>query len=227
VAHVLPFVTTQAQLARFAVPDPQEVPRLLGQALRGEEALGLGKFCDLASGKLGNDGLSKSKAFGGALWLLWLRYEVRSYRNLMLRLQQLAQSPYYQAAGELQSIEGKAKGGKVYGLLTRILARSLPSAFRAMAKAQALESAVEVACAATRYRLDHGDYPPTAAVLVPDYLAAIPVDPFDGQALRYKKTGDGSVVIYAVGPDAVDHGGQVEGKSPADIGIILKLPCGR
>lgn len=66
---------------------------------------------------------------------------------------------------------------------------------------------------------------------MPDYLLdAIPVDPFDGKALRYKKNLDGALTIYSVGPDTVGDGGQVEspgkGKRPADVGVVLKLPLG-
>ena len=57
------------------------------------------------------------------------------------------------------------------------------------------------------YQKDQGKPPESLNVLVPKYLAEIPVDPFDGEPLRYDaKRG----VIYSVGRNRVDDGGQIE-----------------
>jgi hypothetical protein len=47
---------------------------------------------------------------------------------------------------------------------------------------------------------------------IPAYLERIPLDPFDGAPLRYRRLDDG-VVIYSVGPDGKDNGGKF-GKDP-------------
>ena len=100
-------------------------------------------------------------------------------------------------------------------------------------RAEALRSTVAVACAATRYRLDHGDYPATSNLLVPQYLETMPLDPFDGQPLRLKKLPDGGLRIYSVSTNGKDNGGNVDGtdaKHPIDTtdkGLILKLPAPR
>jgi hypothetical protein len=62
------------------------------------------------------------------------------------------------------------------------------------------------AVAAERYRREHGDWPEALADLVPGYLPAVPLDPFDGEPLRYRRT-DGGAVIYSVGEDDRDDGG--------------------
>jgi hypothetical protein len=62
------------------------------------------------------------------------------------------------------------------------------------------------AVAAERYRREHGNWPKTLADLVPAYLPAVPLDPFDGEPLRYRRTGGGAV-IYSVGEDGRDDGG--------------------
>jgi hypothetical protein len=63
------------------------------------------------------------------------------------------------------------------------------------------------AVAAERYRREHGDWPQAVADLVPGYLPAVPLDPFDGQPLRYRRT-DSGAVIYSVGEDGRDDGGE-------------------
>ncbi len=47
-----------------------------------------------------------------------------------------------------------------------------------------------------RYRQKHGHWPEELAELVPEQLAAVPVDPFDGQPLHYVKLSDG-VFVYS------------------------------
>jgi hypothetical protein len=42
---------------------------------------------------------------------------------------------------------------------------------------------------------------------VPDFLAAPPRDLMDGQPLRYRLNSDGSFVLYSVGEDGQDEGG--------------------
>jgi len=82
------------------------------------------------------------------------------------------------------------------------------------------ESAVAVdiartACAAELYRMKHGDYPPSANDLVPDFIDRIPEDLFNpGTPLRYKKGAQGDRYrIYSVGQNGADDGGVVEFQS--------------
>jgi ABC-type transport system involved in multi-copper enzyme maturation permease subunit len=71
-----------------------------------------------------------------------------------------------------------------------------------------LRSAV-VALAAERYRHQHSRWPDTLDALVPAFLPRVPLDPHDGMPLRYRRLPKG-VVIYSVGPDAVDNGGNLD-----------------
>ncbi len=75
------------------------------------------------------------------------------------------------------------------------------------------------ALAVERYRLARGKLPEALGQLVPDYLAAVPEDPFDGTPLRYRRTERG-FVVYSVGEDGNDDGGKavaptVQGKPAA------------
>jgi hypothetical protein len=85
------------------------------------------------------------------------------------------------------------------------------------------------ALAVERYRLAHGAWPRDLAGLVPTYLKEVPMDPFDGQPLRYRRTESGAA-LYCVGPDGKDDQGTVlrgtlsEGP---DIGFELWEPVKR
>jgi hypothetical protein len=59
------------------------------------------------------------------------------------------------------------------------------------------------AVAADRYRIKHGAWPRALTALVPDYLASVPLDPFDGAPLRYCRIESGAV-IYSIGKDGRD-----------------------
>jgi hypothetical protein len=77
------------------------------------------------------------------------------------------------------------------------------------------------ALAVLAYRVTNGSLPSKLEDLVPAYLAAVPVDPFDGQPLRYKKLAKG-YVVYSVGEDGFDNGGK-QGFGPGtDITFIVE-----
>lgn len=57
------------------------------------------------------------------------------------------------------------------------------------------------------YREDNGALPAGLTALVPEYLSAVPEDPFAQAPLSYRQTSDG-FVVYSVGPDIIDDGGQ-------------------
>ncbi len=74
---------------------------------------------------------------------------------------------------------------------------------------QANRRAAAALVAIRLYQADHdGANPPSLEALVPEYLSAVPVDPFspDGGPLRYLANAEGPVV-YSVGFDGIDGGG--------------------
>lgn len=67
--------------------------------------------------------------------------------------------------------------------------------------------AAATALAIERYRLKHeGKLPENFSMLVPEYLPAMPIDPFTGEALQYRKR-DKGFIVYSVGADRQDDGG--------------------
>ena len=71
------------------------------------------------------------------------------------------------------------------------------------------------------YKLQHGGFPRQLADLVPDYLPAVPEDPFRARPLVYRRTETG-YMLYSVGEDRKDDGGRpMETAFPKDIGDIL------
>jgi hypothetical protein len=58
-----------------------------------------------------------------------------------------------------------------------------------------------------RFQLQHGSYPDKLSELTPEFFASIPPDPLDGQPLRYRRNADGSFLLYSIGDDGRDDGG--------------------
>lgn len=68
--------------------------------------------------------------------------------------------------------------------------------------------AVVAALALELYNRRIGRYPSTLDELVPSYLPSLPIDPLNGEPLRYRLL-NGSPVLYSVGDDRDDDGGRL------------------
>ena len=100
----------------------------------------------------------------------------------------------------------------------------------ACSRIQAALRCEATALAAERYRREHGAWPQSLDLLSPDLIASVPNDPFTGDPLIYRRLPD-SVVIYSVGLDGKDDGGNVDvvnvSQPGTDIGIRLWDPAKR
>ena len=85
---------------------------------------------------------------------------------------------------------------------------------------------MEALLAAQAYRRDKGEFPESLEQLVPEYLAAVPLDPCDrhGGRILYRRDEATKAVVWSVSVDGNDDGGVVESETgqPADVGYILK-----
>jgi hypothetical protein len=112
-------------------------------------------------------------------------------------------------------------------LLTRALMPSFSRIIDIHLRNTAHLRAAGVALAIERYRLAEGKLPETLTDLVPAYLETVPDDPFDSTEMKYKKL-DKGYVVYSVGDDLTDNGGQErmqrqQGKRPDwDITFIIE-----
>jgi hypothetical protein len=81
---------------------------------------------------------------------------------------------------------------------------------------------VITAIALKRYQLPHGAYPPGLAALKPELATEVPRDPIDGKPLRYRLDSDGTYVLYSVGEDGKDDGGDVSAATPSKTATWLQ-----
>lgn len=83
----------------------------------------------------------------------------------------------------------------------------LGTVFRAPARNDAYFHVTDTALAVERYRLEYGRLPERLEELVPAYLETLPLDPFDGESLRYQREDEG-FTVYSIGSNTIDEGGR-------------------
>ncbi len=81
------------------------------------------------------------------------------------------------------------------------------STYRVQVGEAAQQNATILTVALSAYWSEVGEYPAALAVLVPEYLESMPLDPFVDEPLRYKLKDDGSYLLYSVFRNQVDDGG--------------------
>jgi hypothetical protein len=80
---------------------------------------------------------------------------------------------------------------------------------RNYAIAQARVDQARIAIALERYRLVHGAYPESLDALAPVFLDVVPHDVMSGNPYHYSLQANGTFLLYSVGWDQKDDGGQV------------------
>ena len=87
---------------------------------------------------------------------------------------------------------------------------------RKVVEAETARRMMVTALALKRYLLRHGQPAVSLDALVPELLSALPIDGMDGKPLRYRLNPDGTFLLYSVGEDGEDNGGDsrlVKGKT--------------
>lgn len=91
-------------------------------------------------------------------------------------------------------------------------------------RTEAVRQLVIGAIALKRYQLRHGSYPTQLNDLTPEFVTAVPNDPMDGRPLRYRLNSDRMFILYAIGEDEQDDGGD---PSPATLSKSTTWLLGR
>ena len=88
-----------------------------------------------------------------------------------------------------------------------LIAGNLTMVFDKIITAETLRQMTITALAIKRYQMAYGRLPDSLSLLVPGFISSLPLDPADGNALRYKLTAPGQMLLYSVGTDKIDNGG--------------------
>lgn len=83
----------------------------------------------------------------------------------------------------------------------------LDAALRKAVRIETAQNVVVTAIALKRYELRHQKLPSALEELTPDLLQTVPIDCMDGQPLRYRLNADGTFLLYSIGENGNDDGG--------------------
>jgi len=90
--------------------------------------------------------------------------------------------------------------------LAEVAINTYDSLFDRVTDTHALQRVTMTALALRLYRKENGRYPENLQQLVPKYLPSVPIDPYDGKPLRYRKLQKG-FKVWSVGGNRKDDGG--------------------
>jgi len=156
----------------------------------------------------------------------YFKSDMVCYIDIMNEYLAAARKPYpegYLAGARV----GRRLGERIpsYFFISRMILPALGRVFQEAQKHVARCESARVGLAALRYKAKHGRLPATLQNLAPDFVDAVPADPFDGKPLRFRKDAEG-FAVYAIGEDGKDDGGLTErrdGKQP-DVGFRVRWP---
>jgi hypothetical protein len=127
-------------------------------------------------------------------------------------------SPYPQrikACEALQPRFRRVPAGKGF-VISRMLLPTMPLNNYKEARHMATIRAAQTALAVERFRCKNENrLPQSLNDLVPEFVKEVPLDPYDGKSLRYRKLAKG-YVVYSVADNGRDDGG-AEWRNPKDV----------
>jgi len=133
--------------------------------------------------------------------------------NRVNQLRRAIQSPTWAEMSALPGVNLNEPFQSEYGPATDNInfhRESAQGVLARIAPAEARRRLLIVAIALERYRGKHGRYPAMLSSLAPEFLKAVPADFMNGRPLRYRLADDGHFVLYSVGMDCVDNGGEMQ-----------------
>ncbi|MBC7856156.1 MAG: hypothetical protein IAF94_22220 [Pirellulaceae bacterium] len=124
---------------------------------------------------------------------------------------------------EIRTIAGSLMGKLTY-MYTLMLSPAYSSAINAFARNAAERDSADAAIAAELYRRQHGKWPAKLDELVPEFLPAVPIDPFTNLPLVMKANAE-SYKVYSVGLDGVDNSGNLASDQKPGTDIGFEMPA--
>ena len=160
--------------------------------------------------------------------------DFRHYLATMRQFLAAADSPLRDARQQAVQVDAAVKQIKQSGLRwkkrelagSNLLLSSLINSFDHWALAESDRNSAVAAIACRRHQLAHGRLPQSLAALCPEFLPAVPQDPFPKKPapLRLVVTGN-RFAIYSVGENLKDDRALLaDPESHADSGIVVRLP---
>jgi len=192
--------------------DPVSWRERLAGAWRGERVILIEAAQFATSGRRG----SREALFGKMPFLqglgFWLvrPFVIRDFRKtlpLYEELDKAARLPYFESRDALKTLTGTIAERPWYAFFTGALVPNFESAYLKEAMLEATLLAARTGLACRLYKSREGGYPEGLSSLVPGVLGEVPIDPFTGKPLVYRREGEG-FIVYSLGSNQKDDAGR-------------------
>lgn len=182
-------------------------------AMRGERAFSVESMAQVRSGKFPGEAASQS----GMRRMLLPSGMFYQNQVAISRMFQEAILPSVDAANHRVDPEKSREDAlktilprrMPYNMFAWLLYPAIQKSAQQAALAQCGIDLARTACALERYRLANGSYPESLQALVPRFIDRLPPDLINGEPLKFIRHPDGSFVLYSVGWNGTDEGGEV------------------
>ena len=192
--------------------DPGPWRERLANAIKGERVL----FVEI--GSLATRGARKEiePLFGETsylndvlTWLVrpWVKIDVRKTLPRYSELEAQARLPYFKGRDFFRDLIQRSQNSPWYSFVSKFILVNFESTFLKEAQLEATLLASRTGLACRLHKSRTGQYPDSLEALVPAILEEIPVDPFTGKPLVYRREGEG-FIVYSLGSNQKDDGGR-------------------
>ncbi|MFH1968924.1 MAG: hypothetical protein ABIJ53_01250 [Verrucomicrobiota bacterium] len=196
------------------------------RAMDGERMFGFWCYQTIQHGSFHDFSALIASEMGVPKYIYWiwksglLKKDFAYYLAKLSQIQDYYKVPYYQVAATIREHPIQTK--KIPYIFTGLLLMSEQIVTK-KAEHDAIVDVARVGLALKLFEQKNGAYPDTLDKLATEFLDAIPVDPFTGKALIYRKA-DAGFILYSLGPNQQDDNGtpkpigkNVTGSEPYDI----------
>jgi len=134
---------------------------------------------------------------------------LRDTLDYMEEYVQAADLPTMERMARFRQVENELAGSSILHATAKAWVPVFlgPSIFELDPRIRVHFNLARTALAIERYRLATGEVPRQLQELVPQFMQQVPIDPFDGQPIRYKRE-DPGYRLYSVLDDGQDNGGK-------------------
>jgi hypothetical protein len=194
----------------------------LAHSLVGERVMGADAFKHPMAALGPDSGLPVNRFMRGSNEDLAFYLEMQSDLREAMELEYPAALDGLDAAYQKLMAKIDTPLGRIRYVMTGNTMPAIHHAAMAAARSDGSNRCIDAAIAIELFRRREGKLPESLEELVPDFLEAVPIDPFDGKPIRYIVKKD-AYLIYTCGTDRVDGGGiEDDARSDAVIRIDLK-----
>jgi len=188
---------------------PGPWPKRLAASIAGDRVFAVERGSDIVRGRFSATA-DETRRNRLLYWLMRpiLKEEVRWEIKKLTRWEGMTGKPYYEQRELLKTDLTVSGDVPWYFKLTGFLdGGAYGTVFFKAAQLEATLLAARTGLSCRLYKSRTGSYPESLGALVPGILKEVPVDPFTGRPLVYRRDGEG-FIVYSLGSNQKDDGGR-------------------